>query len=57
MKEKRLAHLLMSVLGLENSTRSNELHKWNETGDLSASVFKHVAGTVKFVSLGKIGHF
>ncbi len=41
-----MAQCLVSVLGLEGSSRSKELLKWNETGDLSLIVYHLIQDSV-----------
>lgn len=48
LKEKRLSQLLISVLGLENSSRSKTLLNWNDTSDLSKVIFDLISDSVKF---------
>ena len=48
LKEKRLAHFLVSVLGLEGSSRAGDLSKWNDIGDLSLIIYNLIQDSVLY---------
>lgn len=46
LKEKRLSQFLISVLGLENSSRLETLLNWNDTSDLSSVIYDLISNSV-----------